>query len=113
MGHPNLSDDINAQLDNLEEGIYLKDLHDGDDVYIQTQNRIYHVSKRDGKLFIQGHLKYCPTMTECRISGCTWGGSMIRVGFIGVNMCLEFSVQGHPRVTTSAIQTVRVCQRTV
>lgn len=51
--------------------------------------------------------KYLAEPTQVNIHGSTWGGSMIKLGYLGVGMYLEMSIQGRT-ITTSEIQTIRV-----
>ena len=56
---------------------------------------------------ISGHPQYCPEPVQVTIAGSTWGGSMLKVRFIGRGMHLEFH---HPAysapIITSAIQEI-------
>jgi hypothetical protein len=114
-GHPNLSDAINRNIAQSEAdgGIWLRELKDGDDVSIHTLNTRYTLRKRGETLTLEGHSKYCPVPTNAHIAGSTWGGSMLKMGFVGVGMHLEFGTDQHPRVTTSRIVSVALdCART-
>lgn len=114
MPHPNLSKDINANLEQSEKdgGVWLKDLKIGDTVFVQTQNSMYRIVKTSDGYTIEGHPKYCPKPTEARINGSTWGGSMIKSGFLGGGMHLEFSTDIYPRITTSRIESVVIISKT-
>lgn len=110
--HPNLSPEINAAMREMElnGGIWYDKLPAGSVVQVQTKNTLYVIEKRsDTQSFITGHPKYCPIPTECRINGSTFGGSMLRIGWLGVGMHLEFCL-GDGVITTSQIQDVRVLQ---
>lgn len=90
--HPN-----GAWIDKLPVGRGLK---------IQTQNTLYTVRKlNDGTLTIEGNRKYCPSPVQCNIHGSTFGGSMIRVGYVGRGMFLEVGLP-HGVMTTSKINEV-------
>lgn len=89
-------------------GVWLKDLKPGDEFRVQTRNTLYSITVNDlGKYFIQGSTRYCPSPTPVSIHGSTMG-SMIKVGFIGVGLQMEFSTYegGTHGVTTSRILTV-------
>ena len=107
---PGLSDEINKDIlmSELMGGVYLDDVPTGKHIYMQTKNTKYVIVKVGEDWYIQGNEKYCAEPTECHIAGSTWGGSMLKLGFIGVGMYLEFGVEGHPSVLTSQIQTVEV-----
>jgi hypothetical protein len=56
---------------------------------------------------------YCPQPLLVTIAGSTWGGSMIKVRFIGRGMHLEFRHPGYlTPIVTSIIREIRECQRT-
>ena len=112
--HPNLSDALNyAILDSdIEGGAYVAKLPIGRGLEVQTSNTLYTIRKLlDGSLTIAGHAKYCPQATRCNVHGSTWGGSMIKTGFIGRGMYMEVGIigsGGKPKViTTSTIREVR------
>lgn len=120
MSHPNLSPEINRNLAQSKKdgGIFLKDLPENCMVEVQTRNTLYQI-KRDPNngnfMLIKGHAKFCPDWTSCRIAGSTWGGSMLKMGFIGVGMRLEVNLfnaskdeQYHATMTTSEIKEVWV-----
>lgn len=111
MKHPNLSDEINENLAQSERdgGVSLKSLCKGDEVQMITANSTYTIKKTGPEDYlISGNNRYCPQPTPCKIHGSTWGGSMLKIGFIGIGMHLEFSTKDHRRITTSTIATVAV-----
>ena len=80
---------------------------------IQTQHHDYKaVTRSENSLLISGHPKYCPEPVLVAIAGSTWGGSMLKRGFVGRGMRLEFS---HPAyrapITTSRIEEIRECPK--
>lgn len=109
MSHSNLSDEINANLLRLElnGGLDFDALPAGSIVEVQTKNTLYTIRKEVARTLIKGHSKYCPEWVECHIAGSTWGGSMLKIGFIGNGMHLEFTFNGKT-ITTSPIRSVKV-----
>jgi len=111
--HPNLAPEINDAIarSEAEGGAYLKDLAVGKRLSVVTRNRVYTVEHREDGLYIQGHPKYCPAFTKVKIPGSTFGGSMLKMGFIGIGMYMEFYPEGYESgqrcVTTSEIQDVK------
>jgi len=110
--HQNLSDQINGNIvrSEIEGGVYLKDLPDESTLDVVTQNRGYTlVVRRDGLALISGHPEFCPEPVLVRISGCNWGGSMLKAAYLGRGMHLEYR---HPRyrgpIVTSPIVEIRV-----
>ncbi len=110
MGHPNLSDEINRNIENSEAagGLFVKDIPINGSAFVWTKNRRYKISKdANGLLYISGHPRYCPESTPCTINGSTWGGSMLKIGFIGRGMHMEF-VTSYGQITTTIIQDVSI-----
>lgn len=124
QGHPNLSKEINDAILNsaIAGGAYITDLK-GKGYKVTTANTIYHILKDGDGWTIQGFPKnpVAPRLVayldaapvKCNIHGSTWGGSMLKIGFIGRGMYLEFGCMNTnynpPRpttVTTSLIEDV-------
>lgn len=112
-GHPqhHLSAEINERMAASERdgGIWMKDVEVGQTVLVQTQNTLYELTKHGDHWMGLGG-KYFPRPRIAHIHGSTFGGSMIRMGFLGVGMFMEFS---HPtddkaNVTTSAILSAKI-----
>ena len=106
MLHDNFSDEVNAAYDESQTqgGAYLDKLPVGKKLLVETINRDYIIERREDGLYIQGHPEYCPTPTKCRIPGSNFGGSMLKMNFVGRGMFLEFHTDAHPkRIITSQI----------
>ena len=95
----------------IEGGVRLEDLQPGSQLQVTTRNTCYQLLVLIGNTaLITGHSLYCPRPVLVRIHGSTWGGSMLKVRFIGRGMCMEFA---HPQyqtpILTSPIQEIRQC----
>ncbi len=108
---PNVADSINRNVvqSEIEGGVYLPDLAPGTAVEIETANHTYKlVNCGYGVAMLSGHPRYCPQPVCVRIQGSTWGGSLLKQGFIGRSMHMEFR---HPKfrgpITTSRIRDIR------
>lgn len=107
---PHLSDSVNHNIvqSEIEGGVHLRDVAPGTILEIETENRAYIICYQGlGQALISGHPVFCPEPVLVTIHGSTWGGSMIKTGYIGRGMRLEF---GHPTylpITTSVIRQVR------
>jgi len=108
--HPHLSDEINRNIiqSEIEGGVYLRDLPCGAVLRIEmhdwTCTMIYC---DDGEALISGHAVFCPSFVKVRVSGSTWGGSMLKQSFIGRGMHLEML---HPRygvIVTSLVMDIQ------
>jgi hypothetical protein len=111
MPHPNFSDEVNGNIvrSEIEGGVSLGDLPPSTVLEIQTQHHRYTaVFLGESRALISGHPEYCPEPVLVAISGSTWGGSMLKLRYIGRGMHLEFC---HPEyrapIVTSRIQEVR------
>jgi hypothetical protein len=109
--HPNLSDEVNRGIvqSEIEGGVFLEGLPPDTVLQIQTQHHFYTAQLLgEGSALISGHPQYCPQPVEVVIAGSTWGGSMLKMRFIGRGMHLEFH---HPAystpIVTSRIQEIR------
>ena len=113
MPHPNLSDEVNRNIvqSEAEGGVYLDDLSERAVLEVETQNRWYTIVIRGrGQELISGHPQFCPDPIPVRIEGCTWGGSMLKVRFIGRGMCLEFRHPVYRTIITSQIVDIRASE---
>ena len=120
MNHPNLTPEINAAIaeSELMGGVFIKDLPVGKTLKVRTQNTVYfidRVSEGPEGLTIQGHPRYCKEPVKAYILGSNFGGSMIKIGFVGRGMYMEFTLvtTGEPKqaryhgtIVTSQIQEV-------
>jgi hypothetical protein len=110
MPHPNLSPEVNRNLtrSEIEGGVYLDDLSDGVVLEVETQNHGYTiVTGSHGNDLIWGHPQYCPSPVVVKIAGSTWGGSMLKVRFLGRGMHLEFKHPTYQTIITSRIVNIR------
>ena len=108
--HPNLSDEVNHNIvqSEIEGGVFLENLPPATVLLIRTQHHCYTAVLLGGsQALISGHPDYCPQPVLVSIAGCTWGGSMLKLRFLGRGMHLEFH---HPEyrtpIVTSAIQEI-------
>lgn len=111
--HPNLDDTVNHNIvgSEIEGGAFLDELPARTKLEIQTQHRWYTVVHcGQGEALISGHPSFCPEPVKVRIEGSSWGGSMLKIRFVGRGMHLEFR---HPAyrtpIVTSRILEIRQC----
>jgi len=110
MPHPNFSDEVNRNIiqSDIEGGAYLDYLSEGAVLEVDTQNHRYTVVNRgQGQALISGHPQYCPEPVLVSIVGSTWGGSMVKMRFIGRGMHLEFWHPTYRTIRTSRVLEVR------
>jgi hypothetical protein len=88
--------------------VYLDELSEGAVLEVETQHHGYTiVIGGRGRDLISGHPKYCPDPVAVSIAGSTWGGSMLKVRFIGRGMRLEFRHPVFRTIITSRIVDIR------
>jgi hypothetical protein len=91
------------------EGVALQSLETGTVLRVRTRHSHYRVvvldPTRQSVLVTGGRL--FPESSEVRCEGATAGGSMLKVGWIGVGLRLELSL-GRQRITTSRVQSVTI-----
>jgi hypothetical protein len=109
--HPNLSDKVNGGIiqSEIEGGVFLHDLPPSTVLEIQTMHHCYRAVLLGGSdVLISGHPEFCPEPVLVAIAGSTWGGSMLKLQFVGRGMHLEFHHPEYPTpIITSAIQDIR------
>lgn len=107
LGHPGLSKAINDAIfaSEVEGGVRLKDLAEGRALRITTRNNTYLLRKQaGGKTYsIEGHPHYCPHPIIVTVNGSTFGGSMLKAGYVGRGMHLEVNLDARRTMTTSPI----------
>jgi hypothetical protein len=113
--HPNLSDKVNGGIiqSEIEGGVFLHDLPPSTVLEIQTMHHCYRAVLLGGSdAMISGHPEFCPEPVLVAIAGSTWGGSMLKLQFVGRGMHLEFHHPEYPTpIVTSAIQDIRDYQQ--
>ena len=108
--HPSLCDEVNRNIvqSEIEGGVFIEGLPSDTVLQIRTQHHSYtaHLLGK-GSALISGHPQFCPKPVPVTIAGSTWGGSMLKLRYIGRGMHLEFH---HPAystpIITSAIQEI-------
>src|SRR6202044_3959484 len=112
--HPNLADDVNHAIvqSEIEGGVFLHDLPPSTILEIQTLPHCSTAVLLGGsEALLSGHPEFCPSPVHVAIAGSTWGGSMLKLQYVGRGMHLEFRhPQSPPPIIPSAIQEIRDCQ---
>jgi hypothetical protein len=109
--HPNLADEVNRGIvqSEIEGGVFLSDLPPSTVLEIQTMHHRYTAVLLGGsEALISGHPEFCPEPVQVAIAGSTWGGSMLKLQYVGRGMHLEFRHPQYPTpIVTSPIQEIR------
>ena len=107
MPHAAFSDEMNRNIvrSEIEGGVCLDALSEGAVLEVETQHHWYTIVNRTaGQALISGHPNYCPEPVPVRIAGSTWGGSMLKLRYIGRGMHLEFC---HPTYHPTSTPPIR------
>jgi hypothetical protein len=108
--HPNFDDSINSAIcqSEIEGGVYVDELPIGAVLSVQTAHTLYRLENREhGQVLISGHDEICPEPVLVNFHGSTWGAAMLKVGFIGRDMSLEFRHPEKGLVRTSRVREIR------
>jgi len=90
-------------------GIDVRSVRPGTELVVDTRASRYRLVIIDGdgsNALVQGG-RYFRRETKARIDGSTLGGSLLKMGWIAVGLCVEISVRGQ-RIITSRIRSIRV-----
>lgn len=107
--HPNVHPSITRamQESQIRGGVWLKDVPVGRTLHVKTRHTTYVLRHRESGWTIEGHLRYCPTERPVTVTGCTYGGSVLKAGFVGRGMYMEFCTPEHPDpIGTSSIEEI-------
>jgi len=108
--HPNFDDSINRAIcqSEIEGGVHMDELPVGAVLNVQTANTLYRLENRgEGAILISGHPEICPDPVLVNFHGSTWGSAMLKMGFVGREMSLEFSHPEKGLVRTSRVREIR------
>jgi hypothetical protein len=91
------------------EGVILGTLGACDTIQARTRNSDYEIFMLDpksGRAMVRGG-KYFADPVEATVCGSTFGGCMLKVGWLGVGLRMEIYANGQ-RTVTSPVQSLRV-----
>jgi hypothetical protein len=89
-------------------GVHIAELSELDRLTVRTRNSVYDIvvsCPRTGRVMIRGGA-FFPAFTAARLSGCSLGGSFLKLGVVHPGFCLEFSTQEIGVVVTTRVRTV-------
>lgn len=118
-GRANIEPTLLAAIDSSteENGFDLAKMPPGTRITFRTRNTEFDIEIRkgqgndpewlDSEVWIKGHHVYCPDWTFVHWNGSTFGGSCIKLRWLGVGMFPEFFVPGTKhRVRTTAVESI-------
>jgi hypothetical protein len=98
-----------AGISPLLDGVTLATLEACDTIHVRTRNsdcEIFLLDPKSGLAIVRGR-EYFAEPVEANVSGSTFGGSMLKAGWLGVGLRIEIYVNGQ-RTVTSPVQSLRV-----
>jgi hypothetical protein len=98
-----------TEISPLLEGVSLTTLEACDMIHVRTRNSAYEIFLLDpnsGRALVRGG-EYFAEPVEATVSGSTFGGCMLKAGWLGVGLRMEIYVNGQ-RTVTSPVQSLRV-----
>jgi hypothetical protein len=98
-----------TEISEALEGVTLGTLEACDTIHAHTRNSDYEIVLLDpesGRALVRGG-KYFAEPVEATMNGSTFGGCMIKLGWIGVGLRMEIYANGL-RTVTSPVQALRV-----
>jgi hypothetical protein len=93
----------------LLEGVTLMALEDCDTIHVRTRNSDYEIfllDPKSGRALVRGG-EYFAEPVDATVSGSTFGGCMLKAGWLGVGLRMEIYANGQ-RTVTSPVQSLSV-----
>src|SRR5262245_55868559 len=101
--------DGGAEISPTLDGVMLMTLEACDMIQARTRNSVYEIfllEPKSGRALVRGGKRFAEPV-EATVSGSTFGGCMIKIGWLGVGLRMEIYENGHRKITTP-IQSLRV-----
>jgi len=104
MNSPHLDPRLAKMIADQEgRGVQLSKQPIGTVIEVKTANSFYRIKVLPGNRFEVKGGTYFPEPTEVTIPGSTWGGSMLKMNWIGLGMHIEFN-----QYTTSEVKSLKI-----
>ena len=94
---------------NAADGVGLNELDAFTTLLVRTLNSLYRVVVLEPprtRILIQGG-EFFPQLTEARLAGASFGGSMLKLSWLGCGLRMEVCSEGQ-RIVTSPVQSIAV-----
>lgn len=98
-----------TEISPLLEGVTLMTLKACNTIHVRTRNSLYEIfllDPKSGRALVRGGECFTEPM-EATVSGSTFGGCMLKLGWLGVGLRMEIYANGQ-RTVTSLVQSLRV-----
>ena len=98
-----------AEISSALDGVTLGSMEACAIIHAQTRNSAYEIfllDPKSGRALVRGGESFTEPM-EVIVNGSTFGGCMLKAGWLGVGLQMEFFANGQ-RTVTSPVQSLRV-----
>jgi hypothetical protein len=98
-----------TEISPLLEGVTLMALEACDTIYVRTRNSDYEIfllDPKSGRALVRGGECFAAPV-EATVSGSSFGGCMLKAGWLGVGLRMEIYANGQ-RTVTSPVRSLRV-----
>jgi hypothetical protein len=98
-----------TEISPLLEGVTLMALEACDTIYVRTRNSDYEIfllDPKSGRALVRGGECFAEPV-EATVSGSSFGGCMLKAGWLGVGLRMEIYANGQ-RTVTSPVRSLRV-----
>jgi hypothetical protein len=93
------------------EGINIREVEPLTTLLVQTMNSLYRIIPLEAgrsRIMVQGG-QFFPDLVEAHLAGSTFGGSFLKMHWIGVGLHMEINSNGE-RIVTSPVRSFRIEQ---
>ena len=93
------------------EGVNIRELEPLTTLLVQTMNSLYRIIPLEvgrSRIMVQGG-QFFPDLVEAHLAGSTFGGSFLKMHWIGVGLHMEINANGE-RIVTSPVRSFRIEQ---
>jgi len=87
-------------------GVALDDVEPLTELMVRTLNSQYRIVVSDGADVILQGGQFFPEPVHAKIDGSGFGGSFLKIGWIGIGFCMEIFALGN-RIITSPVRDIR------
>jgi hypothetical protein len=101
--------DEGAEASPAPESVTLTALEASDTIHVQTRNSVYEIfllDPKSGRALVRGG-EYFAEPVEATVSGSTFGGCMLKMGWLGVGFQMEIYADSQ-RTVSSPVRSLRV-----
>ena len=92
---------------SARDGVCLRDLEPLTTLLVRTQHSVYRIIVIEGSsVLVQGG-QFFPQASAAHLSGSGFGGSMLKLSWVGIGLSMEICPDGQ-RIVTSPVRTIKI-----